>query len=74
MAGWLANLKRYNRGSDREFFIEAWNGRPYVVERMGRPPVVLDHLLIGVVGGIQPDKLASMLAGDDDGLHARISV
>jgi hypothetical protein len=39
---------------------------------MGRPPVELDHLLIGVVGGIQPDKLASMLAGDSDGLHARI--
>jgi hypothetical protein len=72
LAGWLGNLGRYNSGSDRDFFLESWNGRSYVVERMGRPPVVLDHLMVAVSGGIQPDKLANALAGDDDGLHARL--
>jgi len=42
-----------------------------VVERQGRPPVVLDYLLIGVIGGFQPDKLARAFESDDDGMYAR---
>jgi hypothetical protein len=71
-AGLFSNMGRYSNGSDREFWLEAWNGGHYVVERQGRPPVVLDHLLIGMTGGFQPDKLARSFAGDDDGIYARI--
>ena len=39
---------------------KCWGGRPYVVERMGRPPVVIDHLMVAVLGGIQPSKLADV--------------
>jgi hypothetical protein len=42
-----------------------------VVERQGRPPVVLDYLLVGLIGGFQPDKLARAFEGDDDGMYAR---
>lgn len=39
---------------------------------MGRDPVHIDRLSIGVVGGIQPDRLKSLLIqSDDDGLLAR---
>jgi hypothetical protein len=31
----------------------------------------VDHLLVGVVGGFQPDKLVKAFAGDDDGMYAR---
>jgi hypothetical protein len=65
-------MGRYSNGSDREFWLEAWNGKFYVVERKGSPPVTVDHLLIGVTGGFQPDKLARSFAGDDDGMYARI--
>lgn len=42
------------------------------MERMGRDPVHIDRLSIGVVGGIQPDRLKSLLLkSDDDGLLAR---
>ncbi len=61
-------------GSDRPFWIEAYGGRRYTVERMGRDPVNIDRLSIGVVGGIQPDKLKSLLMKtDDDGLLARFT-
>jgi len=71
MAGLVANMGRYSKGSDREFWLEAWNGKHYVVERQGRPAVILDYLLVGLTGGFQPDKLARSFAGDDDGMHAR---
>jgi hypothetical protein len=39
---------------------------------MGRPPVHVDRLAIGVVGSIQPDRLRTLLLNsDDDGLLAR---
>ena len=72
LAGLFANMSRYSSGSDREFWLEAWNGRSHTVERMGRPAVMLDHLLVGITGGLQPDKLVRAFEGDDDGMYARI--
>ena len=66
------NMSRYSGGQDNEFWLEAWNGDSYTVERMGRPPIVVDHLLVGVVGGLQPDKLARSFKGDLDGMYARL--
>ena len=73
LAGWLQGMTRYaGGGSDRPFWLEAYGGRGHTVERMGRPPVHVDRLSIGVVGGIQPDRLRSLLLkSDDDGLLAR---
>jgi len=59
-------------GSDRPFWLEAYGGRGHTVERMGRRPVHVDRLAIGVVGSIQPDRLRTLLLNsDDDGLLAR---
>src|SRR5262245_231602 len=64
-------MNRYSNGQDNEFWLEAWNGKHFVVERQGRPPVVVNYLLVGVIGGFQPDKLARAFEGDDDGMYAR---
>jgi hypothetical protein len=72
LAALFLNLSRYSNGSDREFWLQAWCGDPYRVERVGREPVDLDHLLVGVCGGLQPDKLSRSFHGDHDGLYARI--
>ncbi len=66
------NMSRYSGGQDNEFWLEAWNGNSYLVERMGRPPITVEHLLVGVVGGLQPDKLSRSFVGDQDGMYARI--
>jgi hypothetical protein len=71
LARLFLNMKRYSNGQDNEFWLEAWNGKNFVVERQGRPPVVVDYLLVGVTGGFQPDKLARAFEGDDDGMYAR---
>jgi hypothetical protein len=72
LSGLFLNLSRYSGGTDRPFWLECWNGGHYAVERMGRPPLALDHLLVGLVGGFQPDKLARAFQGDADGLYARM--
>lgn len=72
LAGWLEGMNRYSSGSDRPFWLEAYGGRPFTVERMGRDPLTVERLSIGVLGGIQPDRLRSLLLrSDDDGLLAR---
>ncbi|WP_417463045.1 YfjI family protein [Kordiimonas sp.] len=73
LAGWLDGMLRYSGGgSDRPFWLEAFGGRGFTVERMGREPLTIDRLTIGVLGGIQPDRLKTLLfKSDDDGLLAR---
>jgi Protein of unknown function (DUF3987) len=72
LAGLFLNDSRYSGGSDREFWLEAWNGKPYRVERLNRPPVDVEYLLVGLTGGFQPDKLSRSLNGDADGIYARV--
>jgi len=71
LAGLFLNMNRYSNGSDREFWLKSWNGQDHVVERLGRPAVVLDHLMVGLTGGFQPDKLSKCFYSDDDGMYAR---
>ncbi|TFL15975.1 DUF3987 domain-containing protein [Jannaschia formosa] len=73
LAGWLEGMQRYSGGgSDRPFWLEAFGGRGFTVERMGRESLTIDRLTLGVMGGIQPDRLKSLLfKSDDDGLLAR---
>jgi hypothetical protein len=73
MAGWLQNLSRYsNGGTDRPFWLEAYNGGPYQVDRQKYPvPLFIPHLTLPAFGTIQPDRLADVLCGADDGLASR---
>lgn len=73
LAGWLEGMLRYaGGGTDRPFWLEAFGGRGFTVERMGRAPLTIERLSISVLGGIQPDRLKSLLfKSDDDGLLAR---
>lgn len=73
-AGWLGQMDKYGgTGSDRAMWLEAFGGRPYVLDRVkADKPIRTESLAVGIVCGIQPDRLATMLlSGDDDGLAAR---
>src|SRR5262245_59341650 len=71
LSAMFMNMSRYSGGQDNEFWLEAWNGNSYNVERIGRT-LHIEHLLIGVVGGLQPDKLAKSFEGPADGMYARL--
>jgi len=74
LSGWLGSFDKYGGGgSDRAFSLEMYGGRSYVVDRMKSPePLRIRHLTVGVLGGVQPDKIAGITDGPDDGLVSRI--
>ena len=74
LAGWLGDHDRYGgHGADRAFYLEAWNGGAYVVDRVKHrgQPVRIERASLAILGGMQPDRLREVLAGPDDGLAAR---
>jgi hypothetical protein len=74
IAGWLGSFGRYSSdgGGERAMWLEAYGGRAYTIDRQKHPePIIIPHLSIAVLGGIQPDKLGLIIAGADDGFAAR---
>lgn len=73
MTSWFANMSRYNNGSDRPAWLEAYGGRPYTVDRVkdDGKPTHIRHFSVSILGGIQPDRLRELLTSTDDGLQAR---
>ena len=45
---------------DRAFCLEAYDGGPYVVDRIDRGTQALENLSVSILRGIQPDKLAEI--------------
>jgi hypothetical protein len=67
LSGWFFNMTRYaGGGQDYQYWLMGWDGRPYVLELRSRQ-LALAHLLIGLSGGVQPDKLAEMFADERGG-------
>lgn len=73
LSGWLLGFDRYSKGGERSFWLEAFGGRPFTIDRVkAGGSVHIDHLSISVFGGMQPDRLTSLLlSSDDDGLSSR---
>jgi Protein of unknown function (DUF3987) len=78
LAGWLGGFERYNSGApSRSFFLQCWNGGPYLKDRVGKgrndedAEIRVDNLALGILGGIQPDRLAQLRDLTSDGLVQR---
>jgi len=74
LAGWLGSFDRYGgEGADRGFYLECWNGAPYVCDRVkfNAVPLRIEHASLSIIGGMVPDRLRDALAEADDGLPAR---
>ena len=78
LAGWLGSFERYNNGqSSRAFYLTSWNGGPFLQDRIGKgkndanAEVRVQNLALGVLGGIQPDRLTKLGDLTSDGLLQR---
>jgi hypothetical protein len=75
LSSWFAAHERYANGkgsSDRGFWLEAYNGGSYSVDRVGRGSTFIPNLSASILGGIQPDKIREVAAAaPDDGLLPR---
>ena len=74
LAGWIGSFDRYSgSGADRGFYLESWNGGRYSVDlvKYAGKSISVPYASLGILGGIQPDKLREALSGADDGFAAR---
>lgn len=75
IAGWIGSMEKYGSGrgpmADRAFWLEAFNGGPYTVDRVTRGTIMVPNLSVSIVGGIQPDRLSELQGLQSDGLLQR---
>ena len=57
LASWIKNFDRYNKGSEKEYWLGIWNGDRIVVERKTGDPIVIQQPFVSVAGTIQPEVL-----------------
>lgn len=71
LAGWFLGMNRFHAGA-RAFWLEAYGGRPYSIDRVKSPnQICVPRLAVAWHGGIQPARLAKVMEAADDGLLAR---
>lgn len=77
LSGWFGAMDKYAPGkgsqADRGFWLQAYNGGSYSLNRIGRGASYIPNCSIGLLGGIQPEPVRAV-AGDthDDGLVQRL--
>ncbi len=57
IAGWFKNFERYTQGSQQEFWLSVFSGKPIISDRKSSKPVHLNHPFFSVIGSIQPELL-----------------
>jgi hypothetical protein len=72
LGAWWRGFNRYGGDGERQFWLQAYGGRQLTVDRkkLGRP-VVIPRLSVSALGGTQPDVLAQLLEGEEDGFASR---
>jgi hypothetical protein len=81
LTGWLAQLERQGRETERAFLLQSWNGdTPFAMDRIGRGSIYVPAVCVSLIGNIQPARLrcylSDALAGgpSDDGLFQRFQL
>jgi hypothetical protein len=77
-SGWIGSMERYGGGahggsSDRSFWLKAYDGGPYGVDRIGRGEIHIPNLSSSLLGGIQPARMAELHGLTSDGLLQRFT-
>lgn len=60
LAGWFKNFNRYNKGSEMEFWLSSWSGKPINIDRKSSEPVFIPNPFISVAGTIQTGILSEL--------------
>ncbi len=78
LSGFFGSMEKYNSGGrgaqkDRAFWLQAFNGGSYTVNRVGRGASFIPNLSVTLLGGIQPELIRAVARDShDDGLLQRI--
>lgn len=78
LTGFFGGIEKHSGkggGLDRSFWINAYDGGQYAVNRIGRGGMagyIIDNLSVSILGGIQPDPIKRIMSGySDDGIIQR---
>ncbi len=73
LSGWIGDMNRYSKSSDRPQWLTLYSGGTLKVDRVKNSgePLIAVNALMSVLGAMQPEKLKELLATPDDGLIAR---
>jgi hypothetical protein len=74
-SGWIGSMEKYTSargaGVDRGFWLKAYDGGAYSVDRVSRGEIWIENLSVSLIGGIQPVRLAEIHGLTSDGLLQR---
>jgi Protein of unknown function (DUF3987) len=75
-SGWIGQMEKYSgtsrgAGADRAFWLQAFDGGSYTVDRIRRGETHIRNLSVSLLGGIQPARLAELRGLTSDGLLQR---
>jgi hypothetical protein len=64
LAGWFKNFNRYSKGSETEFWLSIWSGKPLTIDRKTSKSIQISNPFISVCGTIQ-NSILKELAKDN---------
>lgn len=73
----MNQYKGGGKGSDRQFFLSAWSGSPWSIDRKNNPdgmPILVPHPFLSIIGGLVNSKLTALSDAKDrdDGFIERL--
>lgn len=75
LVGWIKSMDNYagKSGRDRAQYMSLWAERPLKIDRKRDMPILVEHPMVCVIGGVQPDMLVELTsaAGREDGFIDR---
>jgi hypothetical protein len=81
LSGFFNSFQKKGRESDREFYLESFNGNSsYIVDRIERGTITIPCLKISIFGSTQPNKILPMISSiasgqaEDDGFLNRFQL
>lgn len=77
---WVGRMDAYSGkdgGKDRGVYLRAYDGGQTTINRVSKPPLVVSQFSVGILAGMQPEKLAFLFkksGGGSDGLYQRFGL
>ncbi|MBP3829629.1 MAG: DUF3987 domain-containing protein [Bacteroidaceae bacterium] len=74
LAGFFNDIGRYNNSGEVENYLSMWSGQGFSVNRKTQDPLFVDAPVLGILGGMQPARLADAFSSRgmmDNGFFAR---
>jgi hypothetical protein len=74
LLAWVKGMNAYRKGSDLEYYLSIWSGKPVKVTRTGKATKWIRYPFLSVIGSVQPKMLKELITSDkaNNGFFDRI--